>query len=323
MTSSSARLLQVLSLLASRPSWSAADLASRLEVTERTVRRDVAQLREIGYGVESDPGRFGGYRLGEGSHALPLLLDEEETFAVVVALREAAHTRVLGDDQAALSALLKLRRMLPSRMASLLGALDGTVEHTVRGGGQPLSAGLLAELATACRHGERLHMSYRNIQGQESERRIDPHRLVFTGHRWYLVGHDVHRDAWRTFRADRILAVDPTGQTVRLQDPPEAARLVARALTSDYPLYATVRIPVPTAEALRLVPATSGVHRPDGDDATLVEMGGRDVDSLADRLVGLGVPLRVLEPVAVRDAVRERAARLAAQNAPDGVVTGR
>lgn len=287
-----------------------------MEVTERTVRRDVAQLRDLGYGVESDPGRLGGYRLGESARPLPLVLDDEEAFAVAVALREAAQTRIVGDDQAALSALLKLRRLLPRRMAALLEAMDGAVEHTSRAGGQPLSTQLLAELANACRRGERLRMTYRDMEGQTTERKIDPHRLVFTGHRWYLVARDVDRGAWRTFRADRVLATAPTGQVVRLDDPPEAARLVARVLTSDYPVYATIRLPVPADEAVRRIPATSGIHRPDGPDATIVELGGRDIETLADRLVGLGIPVRVLSPVAVRHAVHERALALARQNTP-------
>jgi predicted DNA-binding transcriptional regulator YafY len=314
VSGTSARLLQVVSLLASRPSWSAAELAARMEVTERTVRRDMSRLREIGYSVESEPGRFGGYRLGESGRAVPLVLDDEEAFAVAVALREAAQSRVLGDDQAALSALLKLRRMLPTRMAALLGAMDDAVERTVRGGGQPLSVGLLAELANACRRGERLRLGYRDMQGRETERKVDPHRLVFTGHRWYLVARDVDRDAWRTFRADRVVAASPTGRIVELEDPPEAAELVARVLTSDYPLYATVRLPLPLDEAMRRIPPTAGVHRPDGHAATVVEMGGHDVASLADRLVGLATPLRVLTPGSVRDAVRERAAALVEQN---------
>lgn len=316
MTSSSVRLLQVLSLLASRPSWSAAELAARMGVTERTVRRDVARLRDIGYGVESDPGRLGGYRLDGGIRPLPPVLDDEEAFAVAVALREAALTRVPGDGQAALSALLKLRRLLPRRMAALLEAMDGTVEHTSRAGAQPLSTRLLAELANACRRGERLRMTYRDMQGRETERKVDPHRLVFTGHRWYLVARDVDRDAWRTFRADRMLATEPTGEAVRLDDPPEAARLVARALTGDHPLYATVRLRMPVDEAMRRIPPTSGLHRPDGPDATIVRLGGHDAGALADRLLGLGVPLRVLSPDAVRDAVHDRALALARQNAP-------
>ncbi|MCF7549482.1 YafY family protein [Pseudonocardia sp. WMMC193] len=316
MSGTSSRLLQVLALLGSRPSWSAAELAGRMKVTPRTVRRDIARLREIGYSVESDPGRFGGYRLAGEGRVLPLVLDDDEVFAVAVALREAAQTRVLGDDQAALSALLKLRRMLPARMATLLGAMDETVEQTARGGGQPLSAGLLAELANACRRSERVRLTYRDMGGRETERRVDPHRLVFTGHRWYFVAYDVDREAWRTFRADRVLAAAPTGRIVELADPPEAARLVAKVLTSDYPLYATVRLPLPLDEARRRIPPTSGTHRPDGPDATVVQLGGRDVASLAELLLGLGVPVRVLSPDTVREAVRVRAAALAEQNAP-------
>ncbi|MBB4686339.1 helix-turn-helix transcriptional regulator [Amycolatopsis jiangsuensis] len=317
MIGTSSRLLHLLSLLSSRPSWTADELARRMDVTDRTVRRDITRLRELGYDVESDPGRWGGYRLRPGTKQIPLVLDDEESLAVTVALREAARTGVLGDDQAVLSAFLKLRQLLPTRVASQLGAMDDVFEHTARAGGQPLSPGLLAGLASACRRGERVRLSYRDSRGTETERAVDPHRLVFTGNRWYLVARDVERAAWRTFRADRVVHAEPTGRVVPVDDPPDAARFVAEMLTSDYPLYVTVRLFVPLAEAMRAVPPTAGVHRADGPDATVVELGGTDVESLAARLVKLGVPLTVLEPAEVRAAVRRRGLALADGNRPD------
>ncbi|MCX2731544.1 WYL domain-containing protein [Saccharopolyspora sp. NFXS83] len=316
MIGTSSRLLRLLSLLSSRPSWTAGELARRMEVTDRTVRRDVSRLRDLGYDVESDPGRWGGYRLRPGNKQIPLVLDDEESLAVAVALREAARTGVLGDDQAVLSAFLKLRQLLPARVASQLGAMDDVFEHTARAGGQPLSAGLLAGLAAACRRSERLRLSYRDMRGSDSERAVDPHRLVFTGNRWYLVARDVERGAWRTFRADRVLHAEPTGRVVRIDDPPAAARLVAETLTSDYPLYAKVRLHVALDEAMRAIPPTAGVHRADGPGATVVEVGGTDVESLATRLVKLGVPLTVLSPAEVRAAVRRHALALAETNEP-------
>ncbi|HEX6344408.1 YafY family protein [Umezawaea sp.] len=316
MISTSARLLRLISLLSSRPSWTAGALAERMEVTERTVRRDVARLRELGYGIESDPGPWGGYRLGVGRSALPLVLDDEESLAVAVALREAARTGVLGGDQAVLSALLKLSRLLPSGVAARLAGMDTAVEHTSGPGEQPLSSRLLAALASACRRGERVRLSYRDRQGRETVREVDPHRLVFTGHRWYLVALDVARGRWRTFRADRVADARSTGQAVELGTPPDAAEMVARVLTSDYPVYARVALARSPDQARRLVPPTAGTCEADGAGGTVVTIGGVDPESLARRLLQLGTPFRVLSPDAVRDAVHRHALALAEDNPP-------
>jgi predicted DNA-binding transcriptional regulator YafY len=302
---SSARLLRLVALLATRPSWTNSELAARLEVTERTVRRDVAKLRDLGYGVESDPGPWGGYRLGGGDRVPPLSLDDEEALAVAVALREAALSGVLGGDQAALSALLKLQRLLPARVSARLGELDATIEHTPRADQRHVTTNVLSELASACRRGERLRMTYRDRAGRESTRDVAPHRLVRTSHRWYVVALDLTRGEWRTFRADRVVSARPTGEPVELADPPDAAQLVARMLTSDYPLYVTIRLPIPTAEAQRLVPPGRGIHEPAGAHATDVTIGGTDVAGLVRFLIGLATPLEVLSPPEVRTAYQQ------------------
>ncbi|MEV4739210.1 YafY family protein [Streptomyces sp. NPDC049555] len=315
MITASARLLRLVSLLAARPSWTCGELAVRLEVTERTVRRDVAKLRELGYAVESDPGPWGGYRLRAGARTPPLILDDEEALAVAVGLREAALSGAVGGDQAALSALLKLRQVLPRRVADRLGELDAAFVQTPRPGEPQISSGMLLELAAACRRGERVRLSYRDWEGRATVREVDPYRLVHTGRRWYFVARDVARDRWRTFRADRVGGVEPTGRPVVLVDPPDPALLVSRSVaTGPYPVCATVRLPVPMDEALRLVPATVGSHRPDGPDATVVEIGGPDVEGLAGYLVGLGMPLRVVGPEVVRRAVVRRARELVEEN---------
>jgi predicted DNA-binding transcriptional regulator YafY len=304
--STSARLLRLVSLMSTRPSWTNRELGERLEVTDRTIRRDVAKLRELGYGIESDPGPWGGYRLVGGVKVPPLSLDDEEALAVAVALREAALSGVLGSDQAALSALLKLRRLLPQRVADRLGELDEAFEHTSRTDAGQVSPGVLLELASACRRGERLRLSYRDMQGRDSVRDVDPHRLVRTRHRWYLVALDVARGNWRTFRADRVTDTHPTGTLTELADPPDAAALVARMLLRGYPLYVTIRVPLPLDEARTLVPPHRGSHRPDGPTATLITIGGTDPDQLAGYLLSLASPLRVLSPDTVREALRHR-----------------
>ncbi|OIK01322.1 helix-turn-helix transcriptional regulator [Streptomyces monashensis] len=307
MIAASARLLRLLSLLTSRPSWTCAELAERMEVTDRTVRRDVARLRELGYTVDSEAGPWGGYRLRAGSHVPPLILDDEEALAVAVGLGEAA----LGGDQAALSAMLKLRQVLPRRVADRLGDLDDAFVRLPGTHAPRLRPGLLLELAAACRRGERARLSYTDGEGRSTVREIDPYRLVHTGRLWYFVARDVARGQWRTFRADRVDRLQPTGRPADLTDAPDPAHLVSRNIaTGPYPLTATVRLPLPLRAALRLVPATIGTHHPDGPDATTVEIGGPDPDGLARYLLGLGTPLRVLAPDSVREALARRTREL-------------
>jgi predicted DNA-binding transcriptional regulator YafY len=316
--STSARLLRLASLLSTRPAWTCRELAERLAVTDRTVRRDIARLRELGYAVESDPGPWGGYRLAGGSRVPPLVLDDEEAFAVAVALRGTALGGALGGDPAALSALLKLRQVLPPRIAERLGATDAVLVHTARPEEPRIPPGALSALAAACRRGERARLSYRDHSGRESVRDVDPYRLVHTGLRWYFVARDVDRNQWRTFRADRVLHLRPTGQPADLTDPPDPALLVSRGIASVvYPLYGRIRLPHPMEEALRLVPPTIGTHRPDGPGATLVDIGANSADELARYLLGLGTPLRILSPDTVREALLRRTRELTGANEAD------
>ncbi|NYI96427.1 putative DNA-binding transcriptional regulator YafY [Streptomonospora nanhaiensis] len=316
MITTSARLLHLVALLAARPSWTCGELAERLSVTDRTVRRDIARLRELGYGVESDPGPWGGYRLGVGRRMPPLVLDEEEALAVAVALREAAVSGVLGGDQAALSALLKLRQVLPGVVAERLGAMDAALVHLPGPAEPQIAPGTLLDLAAACRRGERARLSYRDRAGRATVREVDPYRVVRAGRRWYLVARDVARGEWRTFRGDRVQGLEPSGRPVEAAGAPDPAALVARArAAATYPVYAVARLPVPMERAVRLVPPSVGTHRADGPGATVVEVGGPDADGLACFLLRLGTPVRVLSPDSVREALLRRLRELYAHNA--------
>lgn len=285
-------------------------------VAERTVRRDIVRLRELGYGVESDPGPWGGYSLGAAIRMPPLVLDNEEAFAVAVALGETTLRGVLGDDRAAVTALLKLRQVLPKAVADRLGQMAATFVG-VPGAHEPqIASGTLRELAEVCQRGERVRLVYRDRQAATTVRDVDPYRLVHTGRRWYVVARDVDKDEWRTFRGDRVRRIDPTGEPVESTDPPDPALLVCRARTSgSYPVNAVVRLPLPSSQALRLVPPTVGTHRPDGADATVVTVGGPDADGLAAYLLSLGTRLRVLSPESVREALSRRIHTLLADNA--------
>jgi predicted DNA-binding transcriptional regulator YafY len=203
MLETSARLLHLLSIMQSRRDWTGPELAARLQVTTRTVRNDVARLRQLGYPVDATPGVGGGYRLGTGAVVPPLLLDDEEAVAVAVGLHSAATGSVAGIEEASVRALAKLQQLLPPalrRRVSALAAFAVPVPVT----GPAAAAATLTALAAACRDERRVRFDYRRHDGAENLRDAEPYRLVSAGRRWYLVAFDTGHQAWRTFRADRI-----------------------------------------------------------------------------------------------------------------------
>ncbi len=311
----SARLLRLLGLFQSRPLWTAPELAERLEVTERTVRRDVSRLRDLGYPVDAEAGPHGGYRLGRGGSLPPLLLDDDEAVAVALGLRAAADGSVVGVDDAALSALAKLEQVLPAPLVERVRTVHEATAELRGRPPDPVRAAVLMTLADACRQGERLRIAYRDREGRDSERLVDPYRLVRSGPRWYLAARDVERNGWRTLRADRVGEVRSTRRPVEIDDPPDPVELVQRGMAvAPYPVQATVRLAVGAEEAQRVVPATVGVHTPDGPDATLVEVGGGSVSAMAAWLSGRGVALEVVDPPELRTAVAAHAASLVEAN---------
>jgi predicted DNA-binding transcriptional regulator YafY len=208
MTSS--RLLELLSLLQTRRDWSGAELADRLEVSERTIRRDVDRLRNLGYPVDSLTGPAGGYRLRAGTAMPPLLLDDDEAIAIAVGLRTAARASVTGIEETAVRALVKLEQVLPSRVRRRVAALgSATIAPPV--GGPTVDPQHLTVIAAACRDHECVRFAYRSRDGNESRRLVEPHALVNLGRRWYLVAWDRARADWRTFRLDRLTKPASTG----------------------------------------------------------------------------------------------------------------
>lgn len=210
MSDPTTRALRLLSLLQTHRFWSGSELAGRLEVSERTLRRDVDRLRELGYDVAARPGTDGGYQLASGGHLPPLLLDDDEAVAIAVGLRTAA-IQGLGDgEQTSLSALAKIEQVLPAHLRRRVSALQ---EHTVPAGRPRASvaAEVLGHLALTCRDHERLRFRYTDAAGTESARLVEPHSLVPRERRWYFVAWDVDRGDWRTFRIDRMSALHGTG----------------------------------------------------------------------------------------------------------------
>ncbi|GGM79549.1 helix-turn-helix transcriptional regulator [Dactylosporangium sucinum] len=292
MLDTSARLLRLLSILQGRAEWSGAELAQRLQVTPRTLRRDVTRLRELGYPVEASPGVAGGYRLGAGSVLPPLLLDDDEAVAVVLSLRTA--TSMTGVAETSLRALAKLERILPARLRERAAALrQATVPL---GGPDPtVDPGMLAVIAEACHSRHRLTFEYRRRDGSRSVRDVEPHRLVHAGRRWYLVAYS--GDDWRTFRADRITGMPAPGPRCPPRDPPDAAAFVADAITTSvYRHRARVVIEAPADVVAELVPATTAVVEALDRDRCLLTAGADSLSFLAARLALLGHDFTVLEP---------------------------
>jgi len=238
MAATTSRTLELLSLLQSHRHWTARELVDRLGVSERTLRRDVERLRELGYGIESLRGVAGGYRLEAGTGLPPLLLSDDEGVAIAVGLRSQATAGLRGAEHTTLSALAKIEQVLPPALRRRIEALQS---HAAAGApplggrdGRPVPAvdpELLGLLALACRDAERLRFRYTDANGGETARAVEPYRLVPIARRWYLLAWDRDRDDWRTFRVDRV---DDVFQTrVRFEPRPigdeEARERVERA----------------------------------------------------------------------------------------------
>ena len=215
MSETSARLLSLLSLLQARRDWPGALLADRLEVSPRTVRRDVDRLRDLGYPVRATKGPDGGYRLDAGADLPPLLFDDDQAIAVAVALQTAT-TAVTGIEEGALRALATVRQVMPARLRQRVDALQVTTVDRYAGSKRTkVDSEHLIAIGTAVRAREVLRFDYASPGASGDEfvppRRVEPHHLVTWGGRWYLVGWDLERKDWRTFRVDRMLPKTPTG----------------------------------------------------------------------------------------------------------------
>ncbi len=230
MPETSARLLRLLSLLQARRDWTGTELAARLGVTTRTVRHDVDRLRGLGYPVDARPGVAGGYRLGTGGALPPLLLDDEEAVAIAIGLRTAATGSIAGIEDTSVRALAKLQQLLPARLRHRVSAFQAAA-LPVPARGPRVDPDVLTMIASACRDHERLRFDYQAHSGTASRRDVEPYRLVNDRQRWYLVAWDTDRNAWRTFRVDRIEPRPPAGPRFRPRALPpdrEIAAQVAR-----------------------------------------------------------------------------------------------
>ncbi|MEO9327511.1 helix-turn-helix transcriptional regulator [Gordonia aurantiaca] len=302
MLETSARLLALLSLLQQRREWSGRELADRLDITTRTVRRDVDKLRELGYPVEANVGVRGGYRLGAGAEMPPLLLDDQEVLAVALGLDAVTTGAVADMAEASAGALAKLRQVMPSRLRHRLDALR--IEAIPREAPTTaVPADRLTDIATACHRRERLRFDYRRNDGEESRREVEPYRLVRNGNRWYLVGFDIARDDWRSFRVDRMEPRTPTGPRFTPRDLPDggAAAFVKRGLGAvQHQATARVRIHAPLEEIAPMIHESWGTLESGDEDSCEVTVYSTSLTSIARWMYAFGADFTVIEPDELR-----------------------
>jgi predicted DNA-binding transcriptional regulator YafY len=242
-------MLRLLSLLQTHRHWPGVELATRLEVSARTLRRDIDRLRELGYPVDATRGVDGGYQLAAGAVLPPLLLDDDEAVAIAVGMQAATQGTVAGIEESAVRALAKLVQVMPPPLRRRVDALRAvTVSTPWPGPGHSVAPEVLITLALTCRDSERVEFGYTARGGEQTERLVEPHRLVPLGRRWYLVAYDLTRQDWRTFRLDRLRTPHGTGAGFRPRDLPGGdAVAFVRAGIAEIPHPYRVEVIVHTA----------------------------------------------------------------------------
>ncbi|MBM7519252.1 helix-turn-helix transcriptional regulator [Nocardioides nitrophenolicus] len=306
-------MLELLGLLQARVEWTAPELAARLGVTERTVRNDVARLRELGYPVDGVRGRTGHYRLGVGAKLPPLLLDDEEAVAVAVGLRTL--TGVAGFEESGGRALTKLEHVLPDRLRRRVNSLREATEagpvNTDSNVEDPeVDAGVLAEIADAVRD----HRGLRAFYGADEARiEIEPYRLVAWQRRWFVVGRAPATGAWAPYRVDWLTLRIPGGRTFRPAPlPGDLTELVVREVArTGWAVHARLVVDAPAEEVLARINPAVGVVEPRPDGRSVLVTGGDSLEIVAVWIGMLGLDFTVESPDALVEHLRVLADRYA------------
>jgi predicted DNA-binding transcriptional regulator YafY len=307
------RLLRLLGMLRSSPSWHGAVLAERLGITERTVRRDVDHLRGLGYRISATPGPDGGYSLEAGTALPPLLFEEDEALAVSLALRTLAASGVQGIEESALAALVKLEHLMPPKHNRTARTFFASIQKLAQAGPR-VDPAVLAALAGACADHEELQFRYTDGQARASQRTVEPQGLVNAESRWYLVAWDPSRADWRTFRVDRVVPPVLTGPRFEPRVGPEKGDLaayVSRSVsTSAYPVRAKVILHAPMQALAQSICPLVGQLAPLDSQRCVVHTGAHSLHSIAAWLCTLEVEFDVVEPPELLEFLRGMNARI-------------
>jgi len=306
MLETSARLLRLLTLLQTQRFWSGQELSERLEITPRTVRRDVERLKRLGYPVDGTPGVAGGYQMGAGASLPPLQLDDEEALAISLGLFALTNGTVGGVEEASLGALVKLERVLPARLRQRATMLRTTLQPLVRPGPR-VNSTLLATLASAVGEHRVISFNYGNKRGESSDRTVDPVGIVHTGQRWYLVAWDHNRQDWRTFRADRIVGnveLGPRYAPRPLPDEGDLRAYVARSVNVE-PFGTEARVIVHAAlgRVATLVGPHAATLQAVGPERCRMILRAASLNSAAAWLLHLDLDFEVEGPPELRDHI--------------------
>ncbi len=299
-------MLRLLNLLQTHRFWPGPELAGRLAVSQRTLRRDIDRLRELGYPVNATRGTAGGYQLQAGAALPPLLLDDDEAVAVAVGLRGAAGGGAPGVEDASVRALSKIVQVMPARLRRRVAAVQEYAELSPWAGPQ-VDAEAISVIASACRDGERLGFDYTTREREQARRTVDPHRMVNLGRRWYLVAWDLDRGDWRTFRVDRLVQPRTTGVRFRPRDIPggDATSFVRASIRTMPQRYAVeLEVSAPLDEVQRVV-RHWGEAAPAGDGRCRLTMQVDRLEWPVMVLGMLGAEFRVLSPPELREHVAD------------------
>jgi predicted DNA-binding transcriptional regulator YafY len=313
MANTSKRTLRLLSLLQARRYWPGAELAGRLGVSPRTLRRDIDRLRELGYPVQAQRGTAGGYQLAAGTALPPLVVDDEEAVALAIGLHVAAQSAVEGIAEASVRALAKVVQVMPARLRRRAEALSAMTVPATWGStaGASVDPGILTTVALACRDSERLRFSYTAAGGQHTARHVEPHRLVLLGRRWYLAGYDLTRQDWRSFRLDRLSAPRGTGARFRPRTLPaaDAAAFVRAGIDQAHAAYEVEVVVEATAAAVRERIGRWSTVEGIGATRCRVRMTTDSLDWPIMALGTVGAHFQVLSPPELLDRVHDWARR--------------
>ncbi|WP_399088728.1 helix-turn-helix transcriptional regulator [Streptomyces sp. BBFR2] len=326
MANTSSRTLRLLSLLQTHRYWPGAELADRLEVSARTLRRDVDRLRELGYPVEARRGVDGGYQLAAGAALPPLLIDDEEAVALAVGLQAAAQGAVEGIAESSVRVLAKVVQVMPARLRRRVEALRAMTVPADWGG--PAAAGVdpgaLTTVALACRDSEALRFSYTAADGRRTERHVEPHRLVCPGRRWYLVAYDLMRHDWRSFRVDRMTGPSCTGERFRPRELPaeDAAAFVRAGLDNRPGPYRAEALVEAPAAAVRARIGRWGTVEETDDGRCRVVFAADALEWPAMVLGTLGADFQVIGPPELRVLARELGERFGRAAGPEAPAPG-
>jgi len=320
MANTSSRTLRLLSLLQTRRYWPGEDLAGQLRVSPRTLRRDIDRLRELGYPIQAHRGVAGGYQLAAGTALPPLVVDDEEAVALALGLQAAAQSAVEGIAESSVRALAKVVQVMPARLRRRVQALGTmTVPASWEGTAAPgVDPGVLTTMALTCRDTERIRFSYTAADGQQTERHVEPHRLVLLGRRWYLAGYDLDRNGWRSYRLDRLTGPRGTGARFRPRELPAAdaaafVRAGIQSTRSGYDIEVIVEAPAEVVnERIGRWMAVSEIS------ATRCRVR-MTADALEWPIMGLGLTgadFQVISPPELIDWVRDWGARFSRAAGP-------